>query len=193
MAMSRHRKNAEIFIDRSHFSEKIDWSKVEAIEAKKDKKEELISQVTRQAGHMMSRETAKDTSQDYEKKRVPELVTAGVRLLAEKLDSKALSLSKQIDLVFEIATSQRASSSRIQSPAEELSSYQKRAIEMIEKGTFKLGDFKLLKAQIMSLGSGYEVEASEKMAQKNALLKERLTPLVEKGKVLQRQRDRSLD
>ena len=64
---------------------------------------------------------------------------------------------------------------------------------MIEKGTFKLGDFKLLKAQIMSLGSGYEVEANEKTVQEKSLLKERLMPIVEKAKALEQQKNRGLD
>jgi len=67
VAMSRHKKDAKIYIDRSSFSDLIDWEKVEKADQKNQKTSEIESKTIDFVGRKASISQQKDTSLDYKK------------------------------------------------------------------------------------------------------------------------------
>jgi len=67
VAMSRHRKSAKIYVDRTSFSDLIDWKVVSKMEKKHDKTANIELKTMEMVGRKASASQQKDTSLDYKK------------------------------------------------------------------------------------------------------------------------------
>jgi len=189
VAMSRHRENAYVFIDRSGFSENLDWDRIRGLRDRGLKEKEITHQVVRGAGSAMSRSSQKDTTMDYkDRKGGQEFVTQEVRGWAESLDSRSRN---KVGLLFQIAVAFRGSGDRFSSPPSGLALYQKEAARMLKKRDFSEKALFDLKKDIFSLEAGFGVEPNERMSREKAGLEKSLEP--SKQRALEHNRGKSLD
>lgn len=161
VAMSRHRLNARMYIDRSSFEDEIDWDFLKGVST--GRKAALERLVIGAASKELSRAQAKDTSADY---RSPAPAAEGV-LVTERTQKLAMALLKcnkddlAVKLLFSIATSANGSESPISTPERGLSPVQNLALDILRSKD--LSRCRELVRLTMTTKVGYEVSSNAAM------------------------------
>ena len=188
VAMSRHRENAHLYVDRSGFSQAIDWKSFPSLK-QSQKKKTLEKIAIEQSSKIMSKSQEKDTSLDYKKNnrfKNELLVTKKVKDLAFKLLSTHDDEIK-IDLLYNIATEHLGSPHRFKTPQLQQAHYQKTAINILRQRDFNATN--ALSRHILRIKEGLSVTPSKKMdIYKNSLLEEAKPLAIEAKKEVKSQK-----
>lgn len=181
MAMSRHRLNAKLYVDRSGFSQDIDWKALEGMKTK-EKIKTFNEIAIKGASEQMAKPQEKDTTRDYKMEidleKEEYIVSPKVRDLAIKLQKERSRVSK-MKLVAAIALEHQGSEHKLKTPRLETAFYQRFAIDILKEKD--LGATAFLIADILKAEVGFEVSESSRIKRhKEAMIKE-VKPLFDKA------------
>lgn len=180
VAASRHRENMTLYIDRTSFSQGIDWGAVKLAKTFEQKVAEIEKASIAEVAKQMERPRMKDTSLDYGYEPKKDLSTKALVELAKKLEG-SLSQEEKVQTLFEIGTSFRGAEHRFKTPPLELAGYQKKALDLVGRGQFDKEQLSSVAKEILKLPEGQSVEPSKKMREFQVATKEHHQPTLEKS------------
>jgi len=162
--MSRHRLNAKLYVDRSGFSQNIDWNALKGMDKKEIAKTFNEIAIT-QAASSMQKPQEKDTSLDYKKdigvtKEREHLISPTVHEYAQRLH-KTTDKEKKVKLIYGIAIAYQGSEHKLKTPTLKPAQYQRLAADILKQKD--LDGSELLVKDILKTKIGHDVRPSKKM------------------------------
>ena len=153
VALSRHQQNARIFVDRTNFSDSIDWEKIKLMSEMKTKMKYIREGTLETVANRLEKANQKLTTKDFTKKNLVQAkrlarVSPQVFDLAKKIDPEKGLTHHNVELVQQILTSPVASASKHLPPNNNPEPYQYAALELLKIGAFDQSSLYHLKSMI---------------------------------------------